>query len=224
VTLPSGNLPSKPPKAVIFDIGRVIVRLNLKRAFAHLASHTVAPDALIEIPEQSHDRIWTAIQADPRWRDWQEGRMTPQAWHEHITRQLRVTTTFEEFRSTWNSLLEPETILSEGFFEQLSRHVRLGLLSNTDPIHVEHLETRFPFVRHFEARIYSNEVGITKPSPAIYHAALAALNVSPADALYIDDIAEYAGAARQLGLDAIHFEDAAQLATEFALRGLPLPV
>jgi glucose-1-phosphatase len=224
LTLPTGKSPSRLPKAVLFDIGRVIVQLNLKRAFTHLESHAATSNSLSEIRERSHEHIWTAIQADPRWRDWQEGRVTPQEWHEHITHRLRVATTFEEFRAMWNSLLEPQTILSDDFFERLAKCCRLGLLSNTDPIHVEHLETRFSFVRHFQARIYSNEVGATKPSPAIYKAALAALEVAPEEALYIDDIAEYADAARQLGLDAVRFENPQQLATEFARRGLPLPI
>jgi HAD superfamily hydrolase (TIGR01509 family) len=73
------------------------------------------------------------------------------------------------------------------------------LLSNTDRIHVKHLETHFSFVRFFQTRIYSNEVRTSKPSPVIYEAVLTALDVTPAEALYIDDIAEYADAARQLG-------------------------
>jgi FMN phosphatase YigB (HAD superfamily) len=221
--LPTGRLPSKAPKAIIFDIGRVIVRLNVKAAFARLASHVTTSTAAGEILEHSHEHIWTAIQADPYWRNWQEGRMTPKMWHEHITHQLRVTTTFEEFCTMWNSLLEPQTILGNDLFEQLSGRYRLGLLSNTDPVHVQHLETHFSFVRYFRTRIYSNEVRISKPSPVIYKAALTALRVTPAEALYIDDIAEYADAAHQLGLDAVHFENPRQLAGEFTRRGIPFP-
>jgi FMN phosphatase YigB (HAD superfamily) len=49
---------------------------------------------------------------------------------------------------------------------------------------------------------------------------LAALGTRPNEALYIDDIAEFAEAARRLGLDAIHFENPEQLADEFLKRGL----
>ena len=158
----------------------MIVRLNVKEAFGRLASHATTSTVAGEIPEQSHERIWTAIQADPHWRNWQEGQMTPKMWHEHITHRLRVTTTFDEFCAMWNSLLEPQTILSNELFEQLSTRYRLGLLSNTDPIHVKHLETHFSFVRFFQTRIYSNEVRTSKPSPVIYEAVLTALDVAPA--------------------------------------------
>lgn len=96
------------------------------------------------------------------------------------------------------SALDPQTILPDNRFAHLATRCRLGLLSNTDPIHVAYLEGHFSFVRHFQARIYSNEVGASKPSPAIYQAALDALGTRPVETLYIDDIAEYAEAARRL--------------------------
>jgi FMN phosphatase YigB (HAD superfamily) len=49
---------------------------------------------------------------------------------------------------------------------------------------------------------------------------LTALDVTPAEALYIDDVAEYAEAARQLGFDAIQFETPQQLGGELSRRGL----
>jgi FMN phosphatase YigB (HAD superfamily) len=208
-----------PPKSVIFDIGRVIVRVNLDRLFEPLAALT--PSGSNASAAAEPEEIWSAIQASPRWNDWQEGRMTSREWHEHLTAQLHISIGFAEFCVAWNRVLDPQTILSERLFEQLGARCRLGLLSNTDPLHSAHLESRFPFMRHFPTRIYSCSIGASKPSPAIYQAALDAVGVTPAEALYIDDIAEYAQAARELGLDAIQFDNPAQLDRELALRGLP---
>jgi len=208
-----------PPKAILFDIGRVIVRLDLKRAFAPFVPVLPASNGGAS---KSPEQIWTALQSDPRWWDWQEGRMTPPEWHEYMTRHLGIAPSFEEFRAAWNSVLDPETILPESLFAQLASRFRLGLLSNTDPLHSAYLEEHFSFVRHFPVRVYSNEVGSSKPSPAIYRAALAALGASPAETLNIDDIAEFAQASRGLGLDAIHFENPQQLIREFSQRGLAL--
>lgn len=146
--------------------------------------------------------------------------MTSREWHEHLTAQLHVSIGFPEFCVAWNRVLDPQTILGDQLFEQLGARCRLGLLSNTDPLHSAHLENHFAFMRYFPTRIYSCSIGASKPSPAIYQAALDALAVTAAEALYIDDIVEYAQAARELGLDAIHFENPAQLDRELALRGL----
>jgi len=166
-------------------------------------------------------QLWASLEADPAWHDWQEGRMTPRQWHEHLTRRLGVAIDFAEFRGAWNGALDPVTILDDDLFAALGTRCRLALLSNTDPLHAEYLDRHFSFGRYFSARIYSCAVGLSKPSPAIYKAALDALGVAPADALYIDDIPEYAAAARELGIDAIRFEDSPQLIRELKARGLP---
>jgi glucose-1-phosphatase len=213
-------VPIAPTRAIIFDIGRVIVRVNLSRPLEPLAALVPAGAGARESEKLSPQQIWSTIESDSRWADWQEGRMTPREWHEHLTGRLRVTIGFPEFREAWNRALDPEPILEEAMFADLAKRYRLALLSNTDPLHSGHLESHFAFMKHFPVRIYSCGVGASKPSPAIYAAALDALHVPAAEALYVDDIAEYAEAARQLGLDAIRFENPAQLVEQLSKRGV----
>jgi FMN phosphatase YigB (HAD superfamily) len=201
-------------EAIIFDIGRVIVGLDPQRALTHLgAAAGGGRDAR---------QLWCAVESDPRWNDWQEGRMGSREWHAHLTRALNVTIGYADFCAAWNSILLPEPILNENLFRQLSERYRLAVLSNTDPLHSAVLDSEFSFLRHFPVRIYSCRVGVSKPSPAIFRAALDALGVTAASAIYIDDIEGFVGAANALGLDAIRFESPAQLASEFSRRGLRL--
>ena len=207
------------PKAVIFDIGRVIVRLDLKRAMAPIATAmqgATSPSAKY----RSAEEIWELIRSDQYWHAWQEGRMSSVEWHRHLMGRLDLSLSFGEFRDAWNLVLDPEPILGEDLFVRLSDRCQLALLSNTDPIHVESLEQRFTFGRHFPVRIYSCEIGASKPSPAIYRAALRSLQVDPHEALYIDDIQEFVGAARKMGMDAIHFETRDMLESELRRRRL----
>ncbi len=66
-------------------------------------------------------------------------------------------------------------------------------------------------MRFFPNRIFSCAVGVTKPNPLIYRAALQACKVEAAEAVYIDDIPAYAEAARRLGLAGIVFQSPEQL-------------
>jgi FMN phosphatase YigB (HAD superfamily) len=220
LTLADSEPAANPPQAIIFDIGRVIVRLNLARALAPLAAAWEDPGEADVQAKPAPEQIWAAIQSDPRWHDWQEGRMTPPQWHEHITARLHIRLGFTDFCAAWNRALDPQPILGPELFEKLGASCRLGLLSNTDPLHVEHIERHFSFAHHFPVRLYSCRVGLSKPNPSIYKAALQALDVPAASALYIDDIAEYAEAARQVGLDAIQFEGRAELIRELSRRGI----
>lgn len=197
-------------RAIIFDIGRVLVRLDIAGAMGALAGRI----------SLSPQETWAAIEHDPSWRDWQEGRMSPRDWQLHISRRLGVEISFEEFSAIWNRVLDPTPLVDSSLLESLSKHYRLAVLSNTDPIHVAELESRFDFFRFFPRRIYSCVVGASKPSPIIFREALRACKVNADNALYIDDIPAYVEAARQLGMDGIVFESAEQLKSELWKREL----
>jgi glucose-1-phosphatase len=198
------------PKAIIFDIGRVIIQVDLARASEAFGKR----DGL------SSEQVWNALQTDARWDDWQEGRMTPRDWHKHLCEKFQLSFSFEEFCASWNRVLDPVTILPEPLFERLATSCRLALLSNTDPIHVAHIEATFGFVRHFPVRDYSCRVGTSKPAPAIYHHALRELDALPEEALYIDDLRENVAAAVRLGMAGFHFTSPGELLSEFSLLGL----
>jgi HAD superfamily hydrolase (TIGR01509 family) len=199
-------------RAIIFDIGRVLVRVDIRRVQVGLAK------GLSLTPEE----LWSAIEKDPRWNDWQEGRMAPPDWHLNLSSRLGIPLDFHQFTAVWNSTLDPEPILPSELFETLSRRYRLGLLSNTDPIHVAKLESTYDFFRFFPpaTRTYSCSVGASKPKPVIYQHALKACKARAHEAIYIDDILAYVEAARRLGMIGIHFQSAEQLETELGKLGV----
>ena len=199
-------------RAIIFDIGRVLIRVDISRAMDGLAS------GLSLTPQD----VWSAIEKDPRWLDWQEGRISPRDWHLHLAKRLGSSLTFEEFSEVWNRALDPNPIHSESFLEKLSKNYRLALLSNTDPIHMSNEEARFPFFRFFPIRIYSYRVGASKPDPVIYREALQACQVRAEEAVYIDDIAAYAEAAQRLGMSGIVFQSPEQLQSDLRRLGIQL--
>ena len=205
-------MPGRSVRAIIFDIGRVLIRVDIQRAKAGLAR------GLALSPEE----LWAAIEKDPRWRDWQEGRMSPRDWHLNLSKRLGFSLDFEQFTAVWNSGLDPVPIHANGFFESLSKRYRLGLLSNTDPIHVAKLESSYDFYRFFPkpVRIYSCSVGASKPAPLIYREALRACKARAEEAVYIDDIPAYVEAARKLGLSGIQFQSPEQLQRDLAAFGV----
>jgi putative hydrolase of the HAD superfamily len=201
----------RPPAAVIFDIGSVIVPVRPERVLQGMSAGGGLRDAA---------EIWAAIQRDRRCVDWQEGRMNSAEWHEYLTKQWKVEVGFDDFCASWNAALDPNTILGDDLFARLSAQCKLAALSNTDPLHCNRLDAHFSFLRHFPVRIYSCNAGARKPNPKIFQAVLQALDVRPAEALFIDDVPEYAHAARKIGMDAIAFKGPAELSAELARRGL----
>jgi glucose-1-phosphatase len=206
-------MPSAKLRAVIFDIGRVLVRIDPARAAEGLAKGG----------SLSPLELWRAIEKDPRWPDWQEGRISPRDWYLHLARRFGRDLTFEQFTEAWNRVLDPSPIHDDAFFEKLSKRYRLALLSNTDPIHVRHLEATYSFYSFFPTRIYSCGVAASKPNPLIYREALRALRVQAQEAVYIDDVPAYVEAAQRLGMGGIQFQSPAQLIADLPTVGVVLP-
>jgi glucose-1-phosphatase len=200
-------------RAVIFDIGRVLIRIDVGRAMSGLA------EGLSLSPEE----IWRAIENDPRWADWQEGRMSARDWHLHMSRRFGLTSTFDQFTEIWNRVLHPQPLQDISLFEKLSKTYRLALLSNTDLIHVAHMEGAYDFFRFFPVRIYSCAVGASKPNPIVYLEALRASKVQAGDAVYIDDVAAYVESARSLGMAGIHYQSRETLIDGLRALGAELP-
>ena len=58
---------------------------------------------------------------------------------------------------------------------------------------------RYAFDTIFDPIIYSHEVGLAKPDPAIFELACARMDLEPAQAIFVDDVPGRIAAARALG-------------------------
>jgi len=91
------------------------------------------------------------------------------------------------------------------FIRALKEEYTVGMITNAWP-NIRHMLTAVWGVADaFEKIIVSAEEGLVKPDPAIYKLALAALDIAPADAVFVDDFIENVDGARAVGMRAVHF-------------------
>jgi HAD superfamily hydrolase (TIGR01509 family) len=205
-------MPPQKIRAIISDIGRVIVGVDVSRAMQGLSS------GIALTPKE----IWSAIEKDPRFPDLQDGRINARDWHLHIVRRLGGNLTYDQFIQAWNAALLPEPLQPDSLWVGLAKKYRLSLLSNTDPIHVAHMESTFTFFKYFPVRIYSCVVGTSKPNPVIYQDALRATKVKANEAVYIDDLEENVAAAKALGMIGVHCAVPAELTERLRAAGVEI--
>jgi putative hydrolase of the HAD superfamily len=84
----------------------------------------------------------------------------------------------------------------------------VGMISNMVPTWDAHWRRMVDPDTAFDAVILSFEVGHRKPAPEIFELAVERSGVSPAESVFIDDLAKNCDAARAAGWRAIHFTDA----------------
>jgi putative hydrolase of the HAD superfamily len=108
-----------------------------------------------------------------------------------------------------------------GILEHLaaSEDLDLGMLNNEARELNDFRVEEFGFRGYFDFFFSSCYVGLRKPSPQIYRLALDVLQCEPGEVIFIDDRAGNAEVAASLGIHAIQYKGAAQLASELALLG-----
>jgi len=88
------------------------------------------------------------------------------------------------------------------------RGLRLALICNTGRTPGKMLRLvleRLGLARHLSVLSFSDEVGLRKPHPEIFHRTLSALGIAPAEAAHVgDDLTTDVAGARSIGMRAIH--------------------
>jgi putative hydrolase of the HAD superfamily len=196
-------------KAVIFDLGKVLVQFDFERGYRALEAFCPYPAA--EMPAR--------IATTDLVTRFETGLVEPRDFFEQFSRLLDLRLDYPRFREIWCGVFT-ETLLPESTLAGLARRYRLLLLSNTNAIHFEAMREHYPSLGHFHDFILSYEVRRMKPDPEIFRLAVARAGCSPQECFYTDDIAAYTAAARKQGIDAVTFESASQIERELAARGI----
>lgn len=200
-----------PPKALIFDLGGVIVPLHFKEAYARMAHLCGCEPA--EIPRR--------IGQTDLVRRFETGQVEPEPFARELLHTVGAPPmSYDDFRDLWCWIFGDHTLLPESMFASLRSRYRLVLLSNTNRLHFDVLSGKHPLLQHFHEKVLSYEVGAMKPSPEIYRAAIARSGCAPADCFFTDDVLPYVEGARAEGIDAVQFQSPEQLEAELHSRGI----
>lgn len=197
-----------PPRALIFDLGNVLVFHDNALLFARLGLRAgLGPQ---EVAQRLTGAGWTAAN---------RGLLDAEGIRKDVCGTLGVELPMEEFAPLWSShFTVHEAVLPR--VEALVGRVKLVLLSNTNVLHVQYLRPLLPVLERFHALVLSCEVGSVKPEAAIYREALARAGCAPHEAAFFDDVPEYVEAAGALGLRAHVFTTATAFDAQLRALGL----
>jgi len=197
-------------QAVIFDLGRVLVNVHVRRLMDFFCKEAGGGDAFQMLPR---------IMADPLMTQYSTGQIDSRRFHQALCDQYGLKLSFDDFALRWCDIFSPMDGMEE-IVAALSDKFKLGLLSDTDPLHWEYIQSHFPLVRYFIRPTLSFEVGTTKPNREIYLAAAKNTGARPENCLFIDDLEENVNGAKAAGMQAIRFEGVEQFSMDLRKFGL----
>lgn len=111
------------------------------------------------------------------------------------------------FRELFIGTLEPNPPMIELLRELKGRGLRMAMLTNNVKEWEPHWRPMLPVDEIFETVVDSAFVGCRKPEPRIYEITLERLGLPAEQCLFVDDMLLNIEAARELGLNAVHFEE-----------------
>jgi putative hydrolase of the HAD superfamily len=107
------------------------------------------------------------------------------------------------------------------------RGLLTAILSNMGDNVLDNMKRTFNWLPRFDVLVWSYQLLLAKPDPAIYHYVLNKLVTRPEETLFLDDRLVNVEAARALGMPALEFTTIDHLRTDLIAHGydaeLPLP-
>jgi len=180
------------PRALLLDLGNVLVRFDHGLTLARLEAETGVPAAALR------PHVFGPLE-----RDFDLGRVGAAEFFRAVERAAGLGRLPD---AVWTAAWRDIFFRDERALVLLSRlapGVTPVLVSNTNVLHWEGVLAVAPELpRLLPLRSLSFEVGAGKPDPAHFRAALALAGAPARDAAFADDRPEMVAAARELGIDA----------------------
>ncbi len=183
-------------KAVIFDLGNVLVAYDHRRTLEAVAEVSAATlEELLAIAREIGHTL-------------EVGDMSGAELHELLVQRAGTTRDFDRFFTAFCSGLTPDPqALDYALAIQERPEATSAVISNTNELHVRWLDEHVAALKEFDLVMMSNEVHLAKPDPAIFLLALELLDLPPEQTLFVDDMAENVDAAKALGMAGLVHED-----------------
>ncbi len=198
------NLPHTTIRAVIFDIGGVLVHTDDQ-----------APRRKWELQlglaegELSH----LVFGSDVMWRAMIGQATDAQVWQD-VARKLNLNDEImnDLIADFWScEQIDAELVQ---FAQSLRPRYKTAILSNAGSGAREAMTQKFQLDAVFDPMIISAEEGLAKPDARIFHLATQRIGIAPDEAIFIDDRLENVQAARSVGMRGVQFQDTTQAIAE----------
>lgn len=190
-------------KAIFLDIGGVLIINNVRKVISEWAKK-LGVDPL-ELKTLSKEYSNLHMGGDTITYD------------EFINRKAVNWITAQELSDLQKEIWNSEYVNQElsDFINQEAKNFIWGIITNNYREAEELLLSKFKIPKFYKIFVTSAEVGVMKPDPKIYQAALEKTSLSPQEILFIDDSLENVEGAEKVDINGIQFINNQQLLRDF---------
>jgi FMN phosphatase YigB (HAD superfamily) len=197
-------------KAIIFDLGGVLVDLDFSSCVKHF-KEDIGYDKITEILDPSHQK--------GIYSDLEEGLLPPDAFRNLILSESRPGSTPEQVdRCMWSLLVGMDSYKVQ-YLNDLSKKYDLYILSNNNPVSMQRCHEVFTLsgldYKHvFKKEFISYQMKLLKPGQAIYREVVRQIGFPADQLLFIDDSLSNVQAAESVGIPSLHYKQSTDLVSQ----------
>ena len=200
------------PRALLFDLGGVLIDIDFRRALAAWAPYS----------RLDTDALHRAFAFDAHYQRLERGELDADAFFAHLKARLGLDAPPETIVAGWNAIFVREIVETRARVEAVRHAIPCHAFTNTNPTHTQKWSALYPaVVSAFDRVFMSHEIGRRKPERAAFDHVCGELGLSPGDVLFFDDLAENVQGAAAAGLQAVLVRSPADVATALDALGLP---
>lgn len=186
-------------KNIIFDLGGVIINLNIQKTISEF--NTLSPKAF--------ESIYTQLQQTELFDLFDKGKISESHFFSQLQKEINTTATLPQLTNAWNAMLLDFPKHRLDLLLNLKSKYRLFLLSNTNETHITEFEkTLYQTHNHknlepfFEKVYYSCRMNMRKPDTEIFEYVLNENELNPHETIFIDDTKQHVEGALKTGIKA----------------------
>lgn len=182
---------------IIFDLGNVLVDVNYEKFCLKLLASGA--------DEISYNNFF--LGKNYRSLGYESGKISTDEFVKRCIAELKINMSENEFADAFNDMffeIKPMSSLVRKLAKE--KKYNLYLLSNTSPLHFDSIKERYGYISLLNKCALSYELKALKPEPEIYQKAIAYLDVTPEECIFIDDLKENCEGAEKSGIKSIQYD------------------
>ena len=187
---------------IIFDLGGVILNID----------YNLTIMAFNELGIKESSSFYSKKNQNSIFNDLETGRISNQKFIEKI-KELTNIDDDKKIISAWNKMILDLPAKRVSLLKRLSKKYNLFLLSNTNSIHINYIETKIGKQRWCDFKNIFNKIYLShliksrKPSKKAFKFILNENNLKSEEVLFIDDSPQHIKTAKKLGINVYYLQE-----------------
>ena len=200
----------KKCKAIIFDLGAVILNINYQNTIDEFTKLGVINPATF-YSKKVQTNLFNQIET---------GMISSNEFLKALQKETK-NANINQVEKAWNAMLLdlPEERIQ--LIEKLKNNHSIYLLSNTNAIHIDAIKKQLgkrkwlAFCKLFDKMYLSHELGLRKPDVKIFEYILKEQKLKAEEVFFIDDSPQHIASAKKIGIHCHHLLDDENIITLF---------